>query len=112
MRTKIRHDAQHLLRGMIVQLMYINVANSVLNPDDPATVGRPVIAHALRSQAMFPSDDELNLAIRYLETHKILAVEWASDGTGGWNTITLLATGYAVAERTQNVVGITMPTNR
>lgn len=89
-----------ILRGVILRLLYMAAQGEALNPDDPYTIGRDTLVATLEELDTLPADEDLKGAVRYLEAKGYVKAKWRSDGTGWFQSVSLLPAGIDLVERT------------
>lgn len=102
---------QKLLRGNILNIIYMAWQGEALNPDDPLACGKSVLVATMENLKILPSNQELKAGLRYLEAKGYVDVEWLQDGTGGFESVRLTAKGIDLVEGTLKDDGV-MFTNR
>lgn len=101
-----------LMRGVILQAIYMASMSEALNPDDPDTIGRTVLVITLEQLAALPTEPELHGCLRYLESKGYLSVAWSHDGTGSFERATITSAGKDLVEHTTRDAGVTLSSRR
>lgn len=100
-----------ILRGQVLELLYLSGMAEALNADDPYAMAKGVLMATLEGIQMLPSDDELEATLRYLGDQEkgYVQVDWANNGKGGWNFVRLTTKGIDLYERTITDHGVYFP---
>lgn len=95
-----------ILRGVILNLLYMAANGEALNPDDPMTMSRDVLVLTMEQLKVLPPTADLYAAVRYLEAKGYVRTGWVPDGTGGFSSVELLPAGIDLVERSTSDPGV------
>lgn len=97
-----------LLRGAVMRALYVAVMASEepINPEDPFTLPRGVLARILEMGGLLPSRSELNAAVRYLTEKGYLEATWDE---GEFRKVRLTTRGIDLVEGSLKDDGVLLP---
>ncbi len=98
-----------LVRGIILQLVWLAANGESLNPANPYEIARGVLERALDEMRSHPGASEMDNALRYLEGREYIRVQWHPTERGVWEAVTLTTNGIDVVEGTTPDAGVTVP---
>lgn len=101
-----------ILRGVILNLLYMAAQGEALNPDDPMSMSRDVLTLTMEQLKSLPSSEDLHSSLRYLDAKRYVEVDWSHDGSGRFNTVRLLPTGMDLVERSVSDPGVVFQQRR
>lgn len=95
-----------LIRGRILELVYLAAMGDALNPDDPYSMSKGVLVAALEQLNELPAENDLHAALRYCAEKGYLDVAWRKDGSGSFDSIRLTTAGIDLYEGTTSDRGV------
>jgi hypothetical protein len=102
-----RNEEQKLLRGTIMRLLSIAVAEEI-TVDDPYTIDGAVLVKVLKEHATLGSSsaNEIRTALRYLHEKNYVNVNWLA--TGDFTRVRVTTSGIDLVEGTLGDHGINL----
>lgn len=104
-------DPRHrrMMRGQILQLIYMAWQTGALPPEDPQCMSRNILVMTLEELKLLPSSEHLRADLHYLEGKGYLDAEWRRDGSGDFDWVRLTEKGVDVVEESATDPGVTLP---
>jgi hypothetical protein len=100
-----------MIRGVVLQLLYLAGNGEALNASDPFCMNYGILVSALQEMRQLPPLLDLGNAVRYLEERKYIEVVWAKgvERSGEWEAVRLTTTGIDLVEATTTDPGVIVP---